>query len=507
METFALAAVSLTISISLLIKRKKDPLHRSYALLCLALALAKFSLFFHQAVGHELLRMGHIAGMIVLCPLLVAFARRLMAGGETLLTESTPWYTVAGGVIVAAVVFSFKDNEVLVRIMLYAYLMVVMAWCFAALLISVLQGDGIRKKRLSYVAIAVTVAVLFSVSDVLRQFGFATPILSEIAFAVLIYFVLIVIVYPKLPEFYEILARALIIFVLVLFVTGVFYAVVQAFGRGSALPDLKLVLMASFMVVIFIDPVKLLLKRTVSHLFFEGRTAFTSLFALDDEMEREKSAFLEEMARGLAHEIRNPLGSIKGAAQYLKSESGSPETEQLLEVIAEEVDRLERVVSRFLSFANPYTVNLVPRDINTLVERALELIRRDKLPKDISIETNLSQDLPPVEIDEEKFMQVVFNLVLNALEAMPDGGTLTLSSSLLEDERMRAVKLTVEDTGVGIRKEHMKQLFKPFFTTKKEGTGLGLAICRKIVGEHGGYIRVSSQSGKGTRFHVVLPVE
>ena len=508
METFALAAVSLTIAVSLLIKKKKDPLHRSYAVLCLVLAFEKGAFFFYGITTAELLKFLHATGMILLAPLLVHFARRFIGEREALLSSRVVWYVAVLGILDAVLFFVFHGRTALAAPLLYGYVYAIVGWCFAVLAFAALKAEGIRKKRLRYVLIAVAVWGVLSISDSLQQAGFAVPALSEIGAAVLVYFVLIVIVYPKLPELYEIMARATIIFVLVLFVAGLFYAVAAVFGNApTPMPDFNLVLMASFLIVIFIDPVKLLLKRAVSRLLFEGRAAFTSLFALDDEVEKEKSLFLEEMARGMAHEIRNPLGSIKGAAQYLKTESESEETRQLLTVITEETDRLEKVVSRFLSYANPYVVNAAPRDVNVLVERALSLIRRDEFPESISIVTDFAADLPLVEIDEEQCMQVIFNIVLNALEAMPEGGTLTLSTALLEDERMRAVNLTIRDTGGGIPREAAKQLFKPFFTTKKHGTGLGLAICRKIISEHGGYIRVSSHPGKGSAFHVILPVE
>jgi len=165
------------------------------------------------------------------------------------------------------------------------------------------------------------------------------------------------------------------------------------------------------------------------------------------------------------------------------------------------------VVSRFLGYANPYVVDAKPRDMNALVERTLDLIRRDDFPESIVITTDLAPDLPPVPLDEELFMQVIFNIVLNALEAMPDGGTLTITSAAHEGGEGRTVELTVADTGPGISRNDMKDLFKPFYTTKKGGTGLGLAICRKIISEHAGYIGVSSQTGKGTEFNIVLPVD
>lgn len=447
-------------------------------------------------------------GVATLAPLCVFFFSRFIGHRDVLFVRNMSWYVLVGACGAGIAYLLFQEHYVIpVSTGLYGYTILVLALCFAALIQATLRAEGVRRKRLGYVVIAVVVWGLLSLSDILRLAGFQMPSLSEIAGAALVYFILIIIVYPRLPELHEIMARAVIIFMLIFFVVALFYTIGFIFGTSEPLPAFNLVFMASFIVVIFIDPVKLLLKRAVSYFFFEGRIAFTSLFALEDEVEKEKSLFLEEMSRGLAHEIRNPLGSIKGAAQYLKTGADPDEAQQLLGVITEEADRLGNVVSRFLGYANPYVVDAKPRDMNALVERTLDLIRRDDFPESIVITTDLAPDLPPVPLDEELFMQVIFNIVLNALEAMPDGGTLTITSAAHEGGEGRTVELTVADTGPGISRNDMKDLFKPFYTTKKGGTGLGLAICRKIISEHAGYIGVSSQTGKGTEFNIVLPVD
>lgn len=507
METFALAAISLTIATSLLIKKKVDPLHRSYGLLCLVLACERGGYFLFSVTGGEFWGIFHALGVATLAPLLVFFFRHFIGDQEPMFSRKMRWYVLAGACCAGLFYILFRETYTFAPLGLYGYTILVLAWCFIALVRTALGAEGVRRKRLGYVIIAVVAWGLLSLSDILQFAGFALPSLSEIGGAGLVYFILIIIVYPRLPELHEIMARAVIIFILIFFVTALFYIIGFIFGTSEPLPAFTLVFMASFIVVIFIDPVKLLLKRAVSLFFFDGRIAFTSLFALEDEVEKEKSLFLEEMSRGLAHEIRNPLGSIKGAAQYLKTGTDPAETEQLLDVITEETDRLGNVVSRFLSYANPYVVDAQPRDMNALVERTLDLIKRDDFPDGIVITTDLAPDLPPVPLDEEQFMQVIFNIVLNALEAMPNGGTLTISSSPYEGEGFRAVELRIRDTGPGIARNDIKKLFRPFFTTKKGGTGLGLAICRKIISEHGGYIGVSSQAGKGAEFNIILPVD
>jgi signal transduction histidine kinase len=233
---------------------------------------------------------------------------------------------------------------------------------------------------------------------------------------------------------------------------------------------------------------------------------FTSLYALDERLEREKSRLLEEMAPVLAHEIRNPLGSMKGAAQVLRSEEKDEEHQRLLDVIIEEVDRLNSVVSQFLNYAKPYQLNRKTQWLNPLVEKTVSIIRASNLPENMAIEQDLHPDLPPVHIDAEQMVQVILNLAYNAMEGMPEGGILTFRTSRIAGDAGAAVGLSIRDTGRGIKREDIKNIFKPFFTTKERGVGLGLPICQRIVKSHGGRLRVKSIPGQGSIFYIRLDV-
>ena len=210
------------------------------------------------------------------------------------------------------------------------------------------------------------------------------------------------------------------------------------------------------------------------------------------------------MAPVLAHEIRNPLGSIKGAAQVLRSEAESAEQRNLLDVITEEVNRLNRVVSQFLDYARPYTPDLRPRSINAVVEKAMAVIEANSISAGIDIHLELHPHLPLVPMDQEQIHQVILNIAINAIEAMPKGGTLTVRTSRIESDTGDAVGISIRDTGEGIRREALKQIFTPFFTTKERGVGLGLAVCQRIIRSHGGRIRVKSIPGRGTIFYIRL---
>lgn len=229
----------------------------------------------------------------------------------------------------------------------------------------------------------------------------------------------------------------------------------------------------------------------------------------DKMRERDRLAALGEMAAGLAHEIRNPLGAIKGAAQFLDPKQLPSEEGEFVEVIVEEVNRLNGVVSAFLDYSRPLKQTFGPTDLQEVVSRTLKLIVND-VPKTVTIKEELSGALPRVDADAEQLKQVLINLVQNAIQAMGEKpGEITIRTSKPErfgDFRApEQVELQVTDNGPGIPADQQLNIFVPFFTTKQKGTGLGLAICQRIVKNHGGTISVQSKVGEGSTFTIRLP--
>jgi signal transduction histidine kinase len=229
--------------------------------------------------------------------------------------------------------------------------------------------------------------------------------------------------------------------------------------------------------------------------------------------EKDRLAALGEMAAGLAHEIRNPLGSIKASAQYLTETSERPEERsEFLEIIVDEVDRLNRVVSSFLDYARPPHTDPEPIHVNSAVQLTLQFLRPECDSVDVALHVAMDPDLPKVRIDIEHLRQVLINLVQNAVQAMTTGGEIYVETRVQDRFRIgggtrRWVQVTVRDTGPGIAPGLLANLFVPFVTTKQQGTGLGLAISQRIVSEAGGRIDVRSREGFGTTFVVLLPAE
>jgi len=228
---------------------------------------------------------------------------------------------------------------------------------------------------------------------------------------------------------------------------------------------------------------------------------------LQEQIRRsEKLAAVGNLAAGVAHEIRNPLSSIKGYAAYFRSKfPAASEEAEAAHIMVREVDRLNRVISELLEFARPSDLKPEPTSLAMVVEHALKLVRPDATHNKVWIEVQAEAGMPPVTLDPDRMSQALLNLFLNSIQAMPDGGTLAVRVSLDRDEPLAVVEIA--DQGAGIASEHLAQIFNPYFTTKGAGTGLGLAIVHKIVDAHQGRIKVKNAAGKGSVFTLTLPLQ
>ena len=220
---------------------------------------------------------------------------------------------------------------------------------------------------------------------------------------------------------------------------------------------------------------------------------------------KEKLMALGHLAAGVAHEIRNPLSSIKGLAKYF-AERTPPggEAQELALVMAKEADRLNRVVSELLELVRPAHLNYQPVDINALIHHSLQLVSQDAQSRGIELQFTPRPELTSIKADPDRLNQVLLNLYLNAMQAIGRDGVIHVSAS--EADRQR-VKIVVKDSGKGMSDEELQAIFTPYFTTKADGTGLGLAVVQNIIEQHGGTIRAESQPGAGAIFTLWLPVE
>jgi two-component system NtrC family sensor kinase len=220
----------------------------------------------------------------------------------------------------------------------------------------------------------------------------------------------------------------------------------------------------------------------------------------------ERLSCLGELTAGVAHELRNPLAGIKINTQVLSRKKDLPEMEKrLLNSTQEGIEKIQKIVEDMLHFAKPKVSHFKPEDINEVMEKSLAILLAKLKKGNISSVFERGKGLPPVRIDVHQIQQVLINLMLNAIQAMEKGGTLTLRTFL--GNNGGGVGVEVQDSGVGIPESHLKKIFDPFFTTKSEGTGLGLSISLKILETHGATIDVSSEEGKGSTFTILFPAE
>lgn len=228
----------------------------------------------------------------------------------------------------------------------------------------------------------------------------------------------------------------------------------------------------------------------------------TEIRYLEKELRRsERLAALGKMAAGVAHELRNPLSSIKGLAMVLK-QGLSGEAEKSGEVLIKEVERLNRSIGELLDYARPAKLQRGLVSLAEMVDKAVSLLAADAGSLGIAITVDIPENLPALFVDGDKINQVLLNLLLNAIQAMPGGGLLSISARAHADQ----VVLMLRDNGEGISEEDLPRIFDPYFTTKSSGTGLGLAISAKLVEEHGGKIEIASRRGEFTEVRLFLPL-
>jgi two-component system NtrC family sensor kinase len=217
----------------------------------------------------------------------------------------------------------------------------------------------------------------------------------------------------------------------------------------------------------------------------------------------ERLSSLGELTAGVAHELRNPLAGIKINTQILSRKKDLPEMEKkLLNSTQEGIEKIQKIVDDMLHFAKPKAAHFKEEEINEVVDKSLAILQTKLKKGNFSSVFEGAQGLPKLRIDIHQIQQVLINLVLNAIQAMEEGGTLSIRTFLEDGD---GVGIEVRDTGKGIPRVHLKKIFDPFFTTKSEGTGLGLSISLKILENHGATIDVVSEEGKGSAFTIHFP--
>jgi len=260
------------------------------------------------------------------------------------------------------------------------------------------------------------------------------------------------------------------------------------------------------------DGAPIIVRMTVSALIgpdgaLEGSTAIirdvSSLVEMERRLrERDRLAAVGQLAAQVAHEIKNPLAGIRGACEIMMSRLAGSRMHEVAEEVVRQIDRLNRTVEELLQFSRPARTTQYPTDLHALIETVLGMVMRERRASTVAVERAYDERLPPVPLDAAQMQQVLYNVLLNACQAMDYRGRLTIATELRDSSAV----IEVRDSGPGIPEGAVDSIFEPFYTTRTEGTGLGLAIVKKIVQAHGGSIHAGPGPEGGAEFRISLPL-
>ncbi len=329
-------------------------------------------------------------------------------------------------------------------------------------------------------------------------------------FPVLIFILLIsyLIIKHKIMDINIVFNRSLVYSILITTLTIIYLLFVILVERMSQnffrYNSIVVSILSAIIIAIIFVPLKDQIQKLVDRLFLK-KTPFE--LVNENQLLRQNAADSEKMrtiatlASGVAHEIRNPLTALKTFVEYFPKKKNDPEFIAKFEKIAgSEICRIESILNDLLAFAKPSPLTLTDTNIKCSLEHALNLTTNQLSKNNVEVKTELSDDIPTIKADSNKLLQVFINLIINANDAMQNGGTLTITASCDE-----SISISISDTGCGIEPKDLAKIFDPFFSTKEKGTGLGLAIVKGIIEDHGGKIAVKSVQMQGTIFQISLP--
>jgi PAS domain S-box-containing protein len=218
---------------------------------------------------------------------------------------------------------------------------------------------------------------------------------------------------------------------------------------------------------------------------------------------QDKLAAVGQLAAGVAHEIRNPLTSMRGYTEFLSLDETDPQRKEFLDIILDEIERVNNIVEEFMVLAKPKAIELEEKNIIPIIKNVVSLLEFEARKKNVHLHLECQEEIIQVECDENRLKQVFLNFIKNGIEAMPNGGDLIVKTCINDQN----VQISIQDTGIGIPEEKLKKLGEPFYTTKKNGNGLGLMVSFKIIESHNGRVYVESELNKGTTFNILLPAK
>ncbi len=375
------------------------------------------------------------------------------------------------------------------------------------------QATGQRKMQLKYLFWASVVGYVGGSPDWCLVYGIHLPFINPFGlYGVPCYSIATTyaVLHHRLFNVHLVIRKSLVYSLLITSLTvgyfGLVYSVEWLFRTTFGYQSVWLSLAAFALMALFFQPLKLGIQRIVDRLFFHAphEELARRMERLEQEVRQaEKLKAVSTLAAGLAHEIKNPLSSLKTFATYLPEKGADPAFQQKFQrIVTQEVDKIDRIVRELLDFAKPAPLQLQPVQVSHLLDETLDFLNSETLKHRIEVERSYDAN-GSIRGDPQQLRQVFLNLFLNSLEAMDGGGKLSVSTVV----RNGHLTVAIEDTGKGISKEHLSHLFDPFFTTKPNGTGLGLSVVHGIITEHRGTITLDSHPGRGTTVKIELPLD
>ncbi|MBU0672562.1 MAG: hypothetical protein KJ732_06015 [Candidatus Margulisbacteria bacterium] len=425
----------------------------------------------------------------------------------------TPWFVkdvapVAG--------FKYYPQAGIVYPFFAIYLFSCFLYSLVQLVLALRQAGGENYRRLLYVFVASVVGFFGGATTFFPVFNIAFPVISHFALPIYVAITVYAIVRHKLLDITILVREGLIYSCLTILFAG-FYVLVVLIANYLVsyfvhLNPLVTMFMVVFVSVIIFQPVRNRVQRMVDRVFFMGEYRYQkTINDLSEEnrklfrglLQADKVSALGTLAAGMAHEIKNPLASIRAMTQILPENLNDKEfLKDYNEMIPRQLERINRIVENLLKVGKTAKLERLEVDINSIIREAVELNASLCKKQEIEIALNLNP-LPKIIADPEQLQLVFTNLILNAVQAMPDEGKLAISSSM----SIERIVVQVADNGSGIPADKLDDIFDPFFSLKEKGTGLGLFTAYRIIQEHGGSIEVASQQGKGTKFTIWLPIK
>ncbi|MDD5382519.1 MAG: ATP-binding protein [Candidatus Margulisbacteria bacterium] len=402
----------------------------------------------------------------------------------------------------------------------YPYFALFIAVCFGygflRLFKAYREAAGEKRNQLLYIIIASLIGFGGGLTAFFPVWGINFPVLSHFALPLYVLVAVYAIVKHHLLDISIIVREGLIYSALTVLFAGFYVLAVlvanYSLSRFVPFDPVVTVLIVVFASVLVFQPVKDRVQSAVDRVFFRGEYRYRkTIDDLSEEnrqlfrslLQADKLAALGTLSAGIAHEIKNPLASIKGLTQVLEENLGDPEfIRKYQEIVPRQIDRLNSLVEKMMRLGQPQELVMQTVDLKSVIEDVLKLLENQLREKKILVELK-AEPLPELRGDAGQLSQVFTNFFLNAIQAMLDGGRLSVGMKV---EEMGRVCIEVSDNGAGIEADKLDKIFDPFFTTKNDGSGLGLAVVYRIIKEHNGDVQVESKPGKGTKFTVWLPI-